>query len=61
MSNTKTVARLRTDVYTKFAERFRPIQPNEATTAIQVGYALGVERVLSELRKELVVEDATSN
>lgn len=61
MSNITTVIRLRADVYKKFAEKFRQLQPNEQTTALQAGYALGVEKVLFELRKELVVEDAAGN
>lgn len=41
-------------VYDKFEAQFRPVQPNEQTTAIQVGYALGVQAVLKALRAGLV-------
>jgi hypothetical protein len=49
------VVRLDKTVYDRFEEQFRPVQPNESTTAIQVGYALGVQAVLKALRAGLVV------
>jgi hypothetical protein len=47
---------LHRDVYDKFEAQFRHVQPNEQTTAIQVGYALGVQAVLKALRGALVAE-----
>lgn len=52
---TATVYRLAPEVYEDFAKRFRQLQPNENTTALQAGYALGVEAVLKALRNELVI------
>lgn len=46
---------LHRDVYEKFEAQFRPLQPNEQTSPIQVGYALGVQAVLKALRAGLVV------
>jgi hypothetical protein len=49
-----TVVALHPEVYEKFEAQFRLIQPNEQTTAIQVGYSLGVQAVLKALRGALV-------
>lgn len=42
-------------VYDKFESQFKLVHPNEATTAIQVGHALGVQAVLKAMREQLVV------
>jgi len=56
LQQSTTVVVLHRDVYDKFEAQFRPVQPNEQTTAIQVGYALGVQAVLKALRGALVAE-----
>ena len=49
------VVTLHKSVYDELAKKFRPLVVTEATTQIQVGYALGVQAVLKALRDGLVV------
>jgi hypothetical protein len=50
------VVRLTREVYDNFAKQFRPLQPNEQTSVLQAGYALGVTAVLTKLREQIVVD-----
>lgn len=51
-----TVVRLHPDIYMKLEKQFSKLTVNESTTAFQMGYALGVENILKELRNGLTME-----
>ena len=50
----QTVVRLDTDVYKHLENKFRTLTPNENTSQLQAGFALGVQAVLKELREGYV-------
>ena len=49
------IVRLTPEVYAAFAKQFRPLVPNEQTSILQAGHALGVETVLKALREQLTL------
>lgn len=52
------VVRLNRELYLKLEQKFSRFTVNEQATALQAGYALGVEAVLKELRNGYTVEQA---
>jgi hypothetical protein len=52
---TTQVVRLSAEVYTELERKFNLVRPDNSTTVIQVGYNLGVQAVLKELRTGFVV------